>query len=66
MASFSIPVAEHGLSGVTQITACDSHTCAIVAGGEVRCWGYNTCGQLGNGPERNFAIPVPEIGLSVV
>jgi len=33
--------------GVTAITAGDIHTCSIVAGGEVECWGDNASGQIG-------------------
>ena len=29
--------------------ATGTHYCAIVAGGELRCWGYNDSGQLGSG-----------------
>lgn len=31
------------------IAAGESHTCAIVAGGDVRCWGKSDLGQLGGG-----------------
>ncbi|PRP96103.1 RCC1 domain-containing protein [Enhygromyxa salina] len=33
----------------TWITAGDYHTCAIVNGHQIRCWGFNDYGQLGYG-----------------
>lgn len=35
------------LEQVTAITAGDQHTCALVEGGSVYCWGSNAFGQLG-------------------
>ncbi len=37
------------LSGATQLASRADHTCAIVAGGEVRCWGSAWSSQLGDG-----------------
>ena len=34
---------------VTQITAGDDHTCALLNSGAVRCWGWAGVGQLGYG-----------------
>lgn len=33
----------------TAISAGDFHTCAILEGGDIRCWGQGTSGQLGQG-----------------
>jgi alpha-tubulin suppressor-like RCC1 family protein len=43
------PVFVPGLGDVTAITAGGYHTCVLVAGGEMECWGLNVAGELGNG-----------------
>ena len=47
-----------------KIDAGFGHTCALTTDGEVRCWGKNSEGQLGDGTNTNRTIPVDVIGLS--
>ncbi len=44
------PVPVPGLTGARAVAAGDSHSCAIVDSGKIRCWGSDEHGQLGDGP----------------
>jgi len=48
--SFTVQASDvNVLASVTQITAGDDHTCALLDSGVVRCWGWGGVGQIGYG-----------------
>ncbi len=58
------PVAVSGLTGVTALAGGFDRTCALVAGGQARCWGNNGEGGLGNGTTTSSNVPVTVSGIT--
>ena len=54
-------VATAGVAGATALAVGRHHSCALVAGGGVKCWGAGALGQLGNN-----AVPVNSAAVDVV
>jgi alpha-tubulin suppressor-like RCC1 family protein len=50
--------------GATNIAGGGDHTCAVVAGGSMKCWGGNGSGQLGDGTTTDHFTPVSVSGLT--
>jgi alpha-tubulin suppressor-like RCC1 family protein len=60
-----VPTAVAGLSGANAIAAGGYHSCALLAGGKVACWGLNADGQAGKGAaSATEPSPVPVKGVS--
>ncbi len=54
-----VPVEVLGLaSGVSAIAAGEWHTCAVMSGGGIKCWGDNYVGQLGIASPCDSSVPV--------
>lgn len=52
-----------GLRGASAIAVGSNHSCLLQPDGEVRCWGLNSSGQLGEGSTARAATSVRVVGL---
>ena len=64
-AGTAVPVPVAGISGAVDIALGQSHSCAALDTGEVKCWGINGKGQLGQGvyDPATSADPLTVLGL---
>lgn len=57
------PTRIEGLSAVSRVVVGKEHACALTEGGELRCWGSNRAGQLGDGTTEDRPAPIVVPGL---
>ena len=51
----AIPAAVSGVAGAIDVAAGYAHTCVVLGGGSVLCFGYDTNGQLGRGTVTSYS-----------
>ncbi len=68
----TLPSIELGGARVVEVRAADDHTCVLLEGGDVSCWGEGNHGRLGYGddtdryaPDGTVAIGEPVLSLAV-
>ena len=61
----SVPVVVTGITNAIQISAGGYHSCALLSGGAIKCWGLGAFGQMGNGAlDGNNPLPVDVTGIT--
>ncbi|MEZ4708285.1 MAG: carboxypeptidase regulatory-like domain-containing protein [Caldilineaceae bacterium] len=67
LASRNIPQDVSGLiNGTKEVAAGGIHTCAVMTTGNVKCWGYNGSGQIGDDTvtTQNTPVDIPINGIN--
>ena len=54
-----------GITSAIALTSGAEHSCALLPGGRVQCWGRGLHGRLGNGTTTDTFTPVSVVGLGV-
>ena len=64
--SSDIPVTVHGITNAKAVAGDVSggSFCAVLTTGQLKCWGYNGYGELGNGTTTGFTVPVSVKNIS--
>jgi alpha-tubulin suppressor-like RCC1 family protein len=60
----SVPVAVAGISNAIAVASRASHSCAVLNGGSIQCWGWNSYGELGDGTTTSSSVPFTVSGVS--
>jgi alpha-tubulin suppressor-like RCC1 family protein len=58
------PVQIPNLSEVVSLAKGVEHTCALKDDGSVKCWGFNSAGQLGDGTKADRNLPTAVLGIT--
>jgi cysteine-rich repeat protein len=53
-----------GCCEIEHVSGGGYHTCVLMTTGDVKCWGDNSQGQVGDGSTLDRSLPVPVSGLS--
>ena len=61
---FTTPVTVGGITNATEVAAGGAHSCALLGGGSIDCWGYNKFGEVGDGTTTERTTPVAVSGIT--
>jgi cysteine-rich repeat protein len=62
-----LPVQVTGITNAVAVTTGQDFSCAVLADGTAKCWGYNGYGQLGNGntTQQTTPVAVQDLGVGI-